>query len=156
MTEFFSLELLVRIVTSFIATVGFAIMFKVKMRHLVWAGLSGVVTYFVYYIFEFIGAPLFTAALVSTTAAAIYAEIYARISRAPAIIILSAAVIPTVPGGSLYYSVQHILTEEYEEAFVHLGNTLGIGLGIACGIVLVSILSKIITEQLEKKKKTTN
>ena len=149
MTEFFSLTLLIRLVSSFFATIGFAIMFKTKRRHLLHAGISGVVVYFIYYFFEFIGAPLFIASLASTTAGAIYSEVYARVCHTPAIVILSSSVIPIVPGGSLYYTVQHVLTGENQEAFGHLGDTLGIGLGIACGIVLVSILSKTI--RIKKK-----
>lgn len=141
---FFSLKLLQTLIASFFATIGFAVAFRTKMRHLLPAGIAGVVVYFVYYIFEFIGAPLFIAALASTTVGAIYSEVYARFFHTPTIIILSSAVITIVPGGSLYYTVQHILTEETSEAFIHLGNTLGVGLGIACGIVLVSILSKTI------------
>ena len=147
---FFSLTLLIRLVSSFFATMGFAIVFRTKLRHLLPAGISGVVVYFVYYAFEFIGAPLFIVALASTTVGAIYSEVYARFFHTPAIIILSSAVIPIVPGGSLYYTVQHFLTEETTEALGYLGDTLAIGLGIACGIVLVSILSKTIRIKRDK------
>lgn len=147
---FFSWTLLIRLIASFFATMGFAVVFKTKLRHLLPAGISGVLVYFVYYVFEFIGAPLFIAAFASTTVGAIYSEVYARFFHTPAIIILSSAVIPIVPGGSLYYTVQHFLTEESTKALSYLGDTLAIGLGIACGIVLVSVLSKTIRVKRDK------
>ena len=156
MTVFFTLDLLVRLVMSFLATMGFAIMFKTPPRHLAFAGLSGVITYFVYIVVEVYTGQLFLAAFISTTAVAVLCEIYARISKSPAIIVLSSSVIPTVPGGSLYYTAQHIMTGEFEEAMIHLGNTVSIGLGIACGIVIVSLASKGLTEFIsERRKKLT-
>ena len=151
--NFFTQEFLVQLITSAICSAAFAVIFRVEQRHLVHTGIIGMLTYFVYYTSLYFGMPLFVASFASTAFAAVYAEIYARVKRAPTIVLLSPAVVPTVPGGDLYYTMQHILASRWEQAFLYLSRTLSVGLGIAGGIVAISIVFRIISEQCAKAKK---
>lgn len=150
----FTLELLIRLITSLVASCAFAIVFKIAPRHLPYAAISGAITYFVYHAVLYFSLSLFLASFLSTAAAAIFSETYARIRRAPAVIILTSAVIPIVPGASLYYWVQHLLSGDNNVAMGYLGETISVGLGIACGIVVVSISFRAISSYLMRKMKS--
>ncbi len=136
----FTTELIVRLITSLVASCAFAVVFKIAPRHLPYAAVSGALTYFVYHLVLYFNQTLLLAAFLSTVTAAVFAELYARIRRAPAMIILYSAVIPIVPGGSLYYWVQHLFSGDNVIASTYLGETIAVGLGMASGIVVVSLV----------------
>ena len=148
----FTLELLVRLITSFICSIAFAVIFRAATRHLIHAGISGVVVYFVYHVVVAIGWGVFAAAFFSTAVGAIYAEVYARVKRAPVTVILSAAIIPTVPGGDLYRTMRAILLSDSAAALKHLSDTMCIALGIGGGIVVVALAFRIISDRLKNRK----
>lgn len=142
--EFFTLTLLIRIITSLICSVAFALVFKINARHLPYAGIAGALAYFVYYTVEYSAAPLFVAAFASTAFTALFSEVYARIKYAPVIVLLSPGVIPIVPGADIYYTMQHLLIGEWAIALEYLARTLSAGLGIAAGIVVVSVIFRTV------------
>ncbi len=137
---FFSISFFVKVVTAAIASLGFAMMFRIDRRHLAYGVFSAAVTFIIYYTLEFFGAPLFASAFVSTAFAAVFSEIMARVKRAPAIIFLLPGVIPTVPGGNLYYAMRYLLLNDFGLASRNFLAALEVGLGIAGGTVATSIL----------------
>ena len=147
----FTLELWCRLIASLVASCAFAVVFRTAPRHLPYAAISGVITYFVYHLVLFLDASVFLASFLSTVTGAVFAEVYARVRRAPAIIILTAAVIPTVPGSALYYWVQNLLLGDNDTAMAYLGDTIAVGLGIACGIVAVSVSFRAISAYITRK-----
>lgn len=153
MAEIFTAQLLIRLVTSFICSAAFAVLFKVAPRHLLAAGASGAVAYFVYHLTVGLGGGVFAAGFLSTAAGAAFAEVYARMRRTPVTVILSAAIIPIVPGGDLYYTMQHALSGEGATALEYFVRTMSIALGIAGGIVVVAVAFRIFYDKLAEYKR---
>ena len=147
---FFSTQFLIQLITSFITSAAFAIMFRVNRRHLVFIGICGTITYAVYYTLLFFTGSLFVAAFVSSAATACYAEIFARLRHAPTIIFVLTGIVPTVPGGSLYRGMRDLLKEEISTSIKAFAETLEVGIGIAGGIVAVPILVGIVTDFMAK------
>jgi len=137
---FFTLSFFVKVITAAIASLGFAMMFKIDRRHLAYGVFSAAVTFIIYYIIEFFGGPLFVAAFISTAFAALFSEVMARLKRAPAIVFLLPGVIPTVPGGNLYYAMRYLLLSDVSLALKNFTTALEVGLGIAGGTVATSII----------------
>ena len=154
MSELFTVTLLIRLVASFICSVAFAVLFRVAERYLFAAGCSGVLVYFIYHLVLCIDpSMLFAAAFLSTGAGAIFAEVYARIRRTPVTVILSPAIIPTVPGGDIYYTMQRLLSGAADEAANYFFRTMNVALGIAGGIVVIAIVFRVATDWMNKLKK---
>ena len=151
--NFFTWELLVQIITSFITSVTFAIMFRISRRHLICVGVCGTITYAVYYTVLFFSSSLFAAGFISSMVTALYAEIFARLRRAPTIVFVLTGIVPTVPGGSLYRGMRDLLLKNMSGSFNNFGSTLEVGIGIAGGIVAVSILFGIAMDTVAKYKK---
>ena len=138
--NYFSTALLVKVISAFIASIGFSIILKINRRHVLIGGVCGMITYVIYYTVVFFAGSFFAAALVSTVFTTLFSEILARVKKAPTLVFILPGVIPTVPGGDLYRAMRCLILSEFTGAFENLLITLEIGLGIAGGIVATSTL----------------
>jgi uncharacterized membrane protein YjjB (DUF3815 family) len=152
MRDFFTSELLIRLITSFICSVAFAVVYKIAPKHLVYGGASGLVTYFIYHTVIFFAQSSFAAAFLSTMFSATFAEVAARKRKAPTIVFLVPGVIPTVPGGDLYKGMRSLLLSDTASSTFYFLTTIKVGLGIAGGIVTVSIIFGIIYDKISQHK----
>ena len=144
------IELAMAIVTA----CSYALMFNTNKKHLLYIGLCGLGTYAVYYITLKYLNSIFWAAFISAAFTALFSEIMARVRKAPAIIFLLAGIVPTVPGGALYYTMRYMVLGNLDGAFEKFSITVKIGLGIAGGIVAISIAFGVFMDCLAKRKQT--
>lgn len=140
MRDFFTLSFFLQSLTACGGTLAFAVLFKVRAKHLPFAGICGVLTYILYYTVTFLGGSLFAAAFASTVAAAVFSECCARLRRAPAPVFLVPGTIPIVPGSDLYYTMRYLLSGDAAEFTYYLVRAVLVGLGIGGGIVTVSLV----------------
>ena len=151
------MEFLIQLIAAFVTSVAFALMFNTNKKHLIYIGIAGFGTYAIYYTTMFFLNSAFWAAFISSLFTALYSEIIARVRRAPTIIFLLTGIVPTVPGGSLYYTMRNLILSNYDAAIEKLIATLEIGLGIAGGIVAISIVYGMVNDTIrERKKKRTD
>ncbi len=137
-------------ITAFIASVSFAILFRVNKRHLLWAGIGSILTFAIYYALD---DRLFLAAIVSAIFTALYSEICARVHKAPTLVFLITGVIPTVPGRYLYNTMRCFVEGNLTEGGQYFLDTMTISLGIAAGVVGVAIGWGMISDTVKKCKK---
>lgn len=134
----------VQIASAFVGSLGFAIFLNMKGRQIWLAGAGGAVTWLIYLIcaeyMEGIFLPYFIAAIF----VAFYAEGMARFNRAPATIFLTAAAIPLIPGGSLYYTMAGIVNGDKVLAESSGMAAITIALAIASAFVFVSIFVRYV------------
>lgn len=149
--NFFTVQLLVRLITSAAGSCAFALIFKTHRRHLFRIGLAGLITYFIYHTVLYLGGGFFVASFASTLFAAAFGEVCARLFRAPALIYNLTALIPIVPGGEAYYTMRYLLERDMIRANEKLLATVGVALGIAGGIVLVSLVVGVIGDRIAQK-----
>lgn len=147
------MQALIMIITSFIATAGFALAFHIKARHLIWAAIGGALTCAVYVAFDMSGASLFLSNFVASLFSVFYAGVLARILKTPATIFVSACIIPLAPGGSLFYTMNNLIMWDQEAFLMHGANTLLVALGIAGGIVVESAIVYLIGKAVAANKK---
>ena len=143
----------IQLITSFITSVFFSIVFRINRRHLLNAGVCGLLTFAAYYAVNLLTASVFWAAFISSVVAALFAETHARIGKAPTIVMLMPGVVPIVPGGYLYRSVRDIVCGTMQSALSNLGTAAAISLGVAGGVVSLTILYSIINDYIIKRKK---
>ena len=153
---FFTLAFFIKVISAVIASLGFAMMFKMDSRHLPYGVFSAAITFIIYYAIEFFGGALFAAAFISTAFAALFSEVMARVKRAPVIIFLLPGVIPTVPGGNLYYAMRYLLLSDTALALKNFTAALEVGLGIAGGTVATSIIFGMTLDAVRSFKKRKN
>lgn len=134
----------VQIMMAFLGSIGFAIFFKMKGKQILLAGVGGAIAWAVYLMCgEYIDGeflPNFAAAIF----VAVYAEIMARVNRAPTTIFLTAAAIPLIPGGSLYYTMAGLVNGDQLLFSTSGAKALTIALAISLGFTLVALINKYI------------
>lgn len=75
---------------------------------------------------------------------AIYAEIMARLLKAPATGFLVVGILPFVPGGGIYYTMEYCLSGD-TQLFLSTGiHTFGVAGAVAVGLLLVSSLVRLL------------
>ena len=145
----------IKIIAGVISTVGFAIIFRLKPSHWVFAAVDGLVACVCYFAFtELIGGVFWPNALAALLTAFL-AEIFARICKAPSTVFLLPGCIALVPGGTLYYTMSNFLSENYSAASQYLLVTVEVGVAIGGGIILASILRLAIFKFIERVKSNT-
>ena len=143
----------IELAMSILTACSYALMFNTNKKHLLYIGLGGLGTYAVYYVTGNLLHSLFWAAFISTAFTALFSEIMARVRKAPVIIFLLPGIVPTVPGGSLYYTMRNMVLGDLGGAFAKFSTTINVGLGIAGGIVCVSIVFGTFMDWIAKRKK---
>ena len=128
-----------QITAALIGSFGFAFFLKMKGKQIVLAGIGGGITWALYLLLESTLGGVFLPNLLASIFVGIYAEVMARVNRAPATIFLTTGAVPLIPGGSLYYTMLG-LVEQDEQLFADSGTKAAvIALAIALGFVCVAI-----------------
>ena len=142
--------MVVQIIAALVGSVGFAIFFKMKGKQIALAGIGGAVTWMVYLFVQSFVTGYFVPYFAAAVFVAVYAEIMARINRAPATIFLTAAAVPLIPGGSLYYTMAGLVNKD-EVLFTQSGEAaIVIALAIARGFVVVAVITRYIRAFLNR------
>lgn len=134
--------MILQLIAAFFGSIGFAIILKIKGKQIFYAGIGGLVTWWIYLAAYEHLADYFLCNLIASVFVAFYAEIMARVNRAPATIFLTAAAVPLIPGGKLYYTMYGLVSND-EAMFVENGTAaITIALAISLGFVIVTLINK--------------
>lgn len=131
---------LVIVITGMLGSVGFSLLFKAPKRRVFLNAMGGMLTSLIYVICCDNVDHEFFQNFFPALAATVYAEVMARVVKAPATPILACSIIPLVPGGKLYYTTYYFVVSEMEmfrETFYEL---LRIASGLAVGIICISVV----------------
>ena len=145
-----NLKLLLEILYSFVDSFSFGVIFNIKGRKVFFAGLGGALSQACYGFLAIYLSNEIPAYLFATIITAIYAEIMARISKTPATVFLVPSIIPLVPGGMIYNTMEYCLMGENIMFFNKLIETIGVAGALAMGILIVSSINKVIRVGLAK------
>lgn len=148
-------DMIIKIVSGVISTLGFAILFKLKPKHLPFSMLCGLVACLVYFPLNNELNSIFISNFFAAFATALTAEILAIICKTPTTAFLITGCITLVPGSMLFYGMTNLLEQNYGKAADYLFMTLNVGVAIGGGIIassLVRVLIKYLIIQFRKIK----
>ena len=128
------------IISGAIGTLGFCLFFKIRRDKLIYGCIGGLLTSLFFCICSDLGLSVLMRNLIPTIVGTLYAEVIARIVKAPTIVFLIPAVIPLTPRGTLYYTMSAIVEGDMVKAQKQGEITLLVALGIAVGIVFISVI----------------
>ena len=132
----------IQLCAAFVGSLGFGILFNIRGRRLLAAGIGGFLAWGLCLLLGcwISGEPLnyfIVSVLVS-----IYAQVMARWLKTPATPISITALIPLIPGSSLYYTMASAFQGLSGDFVVKAVATLELSAALALGIILVSALSR--------------
>lgn len=128
------------VLSGLIGTFGFTLVFRSNKNRVIISTVGGVLTCVIYLISCHFFEHELMQNLFPALGATVYAEIMARLTRAPATPILACSIIPLVPGGKLYYTTYYFVIGEMESFYESIVALLRIASGLAVGIIIVSVI----------------
>lgn len=128
---------------SFIACVGFVIVFNIHGYGNILCALGGALTWAAYCVAQHLGCGTLLCCFIATVFAAIFSEVMARVRKYPAISYLVISLLPLIPGAGIYYTAQQAVQSNLSEFISYGTNTLATAGVMAVGILLVSTAVRI-------------
>lgn len=135
---------LIQVLTAFIGSLGFSILFNIRGKKLFTAAFGGVISWSTFLLFETIIPSEPARYVIATAVLTLYAEKMARKAKCPATVFQVSGAIPLIPGGALYYTINYAMTGQWM-LFAHKAlATLLLMTAIAVGILLAMTVLHII------------
>ena len=135
------------LVSLFGATVGctgFAYWFRVSGKHVLSCTLGTAITWLAYLLVWRLGYGVFAASLFAAAVCCAYAQIAARLHRAPATIFTAVCVFCLIPGSSLYYMMRGLVIRNAQLALEKGAELMMICFAIVLGSMVVEVLVKLV------------
>ncbi|MDD6043583.1 MAG: threonine/serine exporter family protein [Eubacteriaceae bacterium] len=142
--------MIVQLIAAFLGSLGFAFILKIKGKQIIFAGIGGLITWAIYLAVYSVVPKVFFSTLVASLFVGVYAELMARLNKAPTTIFLTASAVPLIPGGKLYYAVYGIVSSDQAALAENGMDALYIALGIVVGFVAIAIITKYINRIIKQ------
>lgn len=137
-----------QVVTAFIATAGFGIIFNVPKRTLLQCGFAGAIGWIAYFLLVRFQFDQVFATFIASLIVAIISHIFAKMYKTPMIIYSVAGIIPLVPGGLAYRAMRQIVLHDYTKAIEFASVAFMISGAIAMGLVFSEVLNQMFVKKV--------
>ncbi|MFS0840946.1 threonine/serine exporter family protein [Paenibacillus sp. 1P03SA] len=135
--------MIAQLVTSYIASAAFGIIFNVPRNTLIQCGFVGMMGWLVYVAL----VRNDTNAIVATLAAAFFvtviSRVFARVYKTPIIVFSVAGIIPLVPGGMAYDAMRSFVENDYNLAVQLAAKAFMISGSIAAGLIFSEVMNQL-------------
>lgn len=128
-----------------IASMCFGFLFNIRGKNIIIASLGGGVSWFIYLLAQNYHNTPTVSLFLAAISVAVYAEIMARLFKAPVTVFVICGIIPLVPGNGMYYTMYEIINGSSQNATNWCIQTLMSAGAIAIAIVMVSSIAKLLT-----------
>jgi len=142
---------LILVLVSFVASVGFGIVFRITGKDLLLAGLGGALTRNVLIVLSQFIPQRFVYVMLSALFASAYGELLANITKDPSTYFIYPAIIPLIPGDLFYYTMTGAIRGNYTLFSLNGSNCLLTLLGMSVGFVVSSTIAHYIRRTLFRR-----
>ncbi len=145
------MNIFIQLLTACLGTLGFNILFNIRGRKLLFATVGGALSWGVFLALEPFLPDEALRYFLSAATITVYGEVLARVEKTPTTTFLVPSIIPLIPGGALYYTMNYALNKQWSE-FAHQSfYTLQLALALSVGIIAVTTLVRFSTSVLHKR-----
>ena len=145
------MDIIIQLVAAFVGSLGFSMIFNSDKKALVPATMGGMLGWGVYLLAEEAGLGLFLSTIAAAAFCQIYSEIFSRILKTPRTVIYIPAVVPLVPGGSLYYTMYYAAVNDWTRFIEYGSKTVQVAFGMAVGASFVSAIVLLLPKKKTAK-----
>ncbi|AEI46383.1 threonine/serine exporter family protein [Paenibacillus mucilaginosus] len=136
--------LIEQLITSFIATAAFAILFNVPKGTLLQGGFVGMLGWALYLAFLEVAVDPVVATLLASCFVAVISQVFAKIYKTPVIVFSVSGIIPLVPGGLAYDAMRNAVQNHYDLAVPLAAKAFMMSGAIAIGLVFSEVINHLI------------
>ncbi|MFB5283397.1 threonine/serine exporter family protein [Peribacillus sp. Hz7] len=140
-----------QVVTSFIASAAFGVLFNAPKQSLIKCGLVGMIGWVLYYGLVEIEYDSIFATLVAAFVVGIISQFFAKRYKMPIIIFTIAGIIPLVPGGLSYDAMKHFVENDYNVAVQLAAKVCMLAGAIAMGIIFAEVMNQLMIKYNRRK-----
>ncbi|KOO42886.1 threonine/serine exporter family protein [Priestia koreensis] len=133
-----------QLITSFIASAAFVILFNVPKESLIKCGFVGMIGWVVYFSMTSYGMDPVISTVTASFFIAVISQLFAKYYKTPIIIFTVAGIIPLVPGGLAYDAMRNFVQNDYNMAIGLAAKAFMISGSIAIGIVFSEVINQLI------------
>ena len=144
---------ILQILCAGLGTLGFSLFFRVRASHLPAATFGGVLSWTCYLLVRTAGGTVFFSTLAAALVVCLWSETMARQRKAPATIFLVPGIVPLLPGGALYYTMDSVVLGDMDTFVAKGSETLFVAVGIAGGILIASEIVRMATRIWARRSK---
>lgn len=142
---------IIQILTGTIGSAGFAILFNIRGKRMIGACIGGFLSWSIFLLLHlFIHAEPVCYFLVSVLIS-LYSEFTARVLKSPTTTFITTALIPLIPGGSLYYTMAYAFESNLEKFLSRALYTLQLASALALGIIVSTTFMRILQRYKQKR-----
>lgn len=142
------IEILIIVISGVVGTLGIVLLFGVEGRKIPWTLLGAAISSAAYEIAFRMGAGYFIASLIAAALVASYSDVMAHLLKTPATVIITAGIVPLVPGGMLYYTMLGAVNSDATMFSEKGQGVLLVAAGLAVGVIVVTAISRPINAKL--------
>lgn len=139
----FWLELVINIAFAYLASAGFALTINVPRRVLNLAGISGVISWTIYWLSMQASMGRLLSNLLGSFAIGVSGIIFARMKKCPATVFYIPAIVPLVPGVPAYQAVRELTAGNINGASNAMLRVIIVTGSIALGMLLSNMFVEI-------------
>ena len=138
------MDIIGQLITSFIATAAFGVIFNAPKETLVKCGFVGMGGWIIYFILEKYTGDAVLATLGATLFVGIVSQELAKFYKTPVIIFSVAGIIPLVPGGLSYDTMRHFVEDDFLQAMALGAKVTLLSGSIAFGLVFSEVINQVV------------
>ena len=142
---------MIKLLWAMLGSLGFGIIFNVNRNKLLPVMIGGFLNYFVYYIILRITNNIFLSAAFCAIVTSLNSECLTLMLKCPTTIFILTGLIPSVPGSSLFYTMQNLVLKNTNEALKQGIITIEVILGIVSGMLFASAVMVILNTKKKKR-----
>ncbi|MFJ7744896.1 threonine/serine exporter family protein [Peribacillus sp. NPDC097295] len=145
--------MIAQLITSFIASAAFGIIFNVPKNSLIQCGTVGMVGWFLYYYLVENEVNSIAATLAAAFLVAVISQYFAKRYKTPITIFNVSGIIPLVPGGLSYDAMKHFVENDFNMAFQLAAKAFMLAGAIAMGLIFAEVMNQLVTKYNIRKMK---
>ncbi|WP_187274598.1 threonine/serine exporter family protein [Paenibacillus sp. N3.4] len=135
--------MIAQILTSFIASAAFAILFNVPKGTLLQCGFVGMMGWLLYLSSLMIPIDPIIATCMASFFVTVLSQIFAKMYKTPIIVFSVSGIIPLVPGGLAYDAMRNVALNHYDLAVQLSAKAFMLSGAIAIGLVFSEVINHI-------------
>ena len=140
----------IQILAGGVGSMGFAFLFNIRGKRLLVATCGGLLSWFLFVILSYFIQTEAISYFIVSLLISLFAEVMARVMKTPTTTFITTALVPLIPGGSLYYTMAYAF-QQNGESFVKKGvSTLALAAALALGIIIATTLTKLVLKPRKK------
>ena len=134
---------ILQILMATLGAFGFAILFNIRGYKLLASAIGGALGWTLYLLLHRVIHSDMIAYFIVAVIISLYAEVMAKLLKAPSTIFIAPSIIPLVPGASLYYTMTYALDRNLEMFSAKASTTVTIAVALAVGLVVSTVLVEL-------------